>query len=289
MYIFWQLVLQQLLYLLRPKTIVEVGAEAGNTTQLLLGFCQMEGGVVHSIDPLPRFDVAAWKAKYGDCLVVHQKPSLEALPAIGACDLALIDGDHNWYTVFHELKLIEASSTKAGRVLPVMTFHDIGWPYGRRDLYYNPELIPAEFRQPSEKKSIRPGISELQEVGGINAHLWNAVSENTPRNGVLTAVEDFAKESSQELELTVIPGFHGLGVLVPVKWKSENQRLGDFLADLKLSPAMIGYVELLERNRVELLMELGQLREAYAKLEAQWRAFLMQANSPLSFKATVAY
>ena len=26
--------------------------------------------------------------------------------------------------------------------------HDVGWPYGRRDLYYAPEQIPEEFRQP---------------------------------------------------------------------------------------------------------------------------------------------
>jgi hypothetical protein len=26
-------------------------------------------------------------------------------------------------------------------------FHDVGRPYGRRDMYYQPETVPPEFRQ----------------------------------------------------------------------------------------------------------------------------------------------
>ncbi len=51
----------------------------------------------------------------------------------------------------------------------------------------------------------------------MNWDLYNAIQENTPRNGLLTAAEDFIKESELELELeTVNPNaFHGLGILYP--------------------------------------------------------------------------
>ena len=62
-----------------------------------------------------------------------------------AMDAALIDGDHNWYTVYNELKLLAATAREADAALPVLVLHDVGWPYGRRDLYYAPEQIPEEY------------------------------------------------------------------------------------------------------------------------------------------------
>ena len=71
-------------------------------------------------------------------------------------DVVLIDGDHNWYTVFNELRLIEEMSRLKGFPMPLVMFHDIGWPYGRRDMYYNPSDIPEEFRQPIGKGGLMP-------------------------------------------------------------------------------------------------------------------------------------
>ena len=61
-------------------------------------------------------------------------------------DAALVDGDHNWYTVYNELKMLAATARDAGAPLPLLIMHDVCWPYGRRDLYYAPERIPEEFR-----------------------------------------------------------------------------------------------------------------------------------------------
>ena len=72
-------------------------------------------------------------------------------------DAALIDGDHNWYTVYNELQLLAEVAREAGAPLPVLIMHDVGWPYGRRDLYYAPEQIPEEFRQPYAQRGMRPG------------------------------------------------------------------------------------------------------------------------------------
>ena len=66
------------------------------------------------------------------------------------------------------------------------------WPYGRRDLYYQPDTIPAEFRHPFAEKGIVRGQSRLAEVGGLNSRNYqNALEEGGPKNGVLTAIEDF--------------------------------------------------------------------------------------------------
>jgi hypothetical protein len=116
-------------------------------------------------------------------------------PASGF-DCILIDGDHNWYTVFNELRLI--------RELPLVRpggfifLHDVGWPYGRRDLYYQPDTIPAEFRHPFAQKGMIRGQSELAEVGGFNSHYNNALREGGPKNGVLASIEDFLAQHPQD-------------------------------------------------------------------------------------------
>ena len=68
-----------------------------------------------------------------------------------------------------------------------MVLHDVLWPYGRRDLYYAPEQIPEEFRQPYAEQGMRPGTKKLLERGGLNPTMYNALEEGGPRNGVMTA------------------------------------------------------------------------------------------------------
>ena len=72
-----------------------------------------------------------------------------------------------------------------------MMFHDVAWPHARRDTYYVPERIPEEHRQPLAHEvylvAIEPGVSE---DGGL-AFIWAAEREGGPRNGTLTAIEDF--------------------------------------------------------------------------------------------------
>ena len=66
--------------------------------------------------------------------------------------MRLVDGDHNWFTVYHELKMLADGARQARAPLPIIIMHDVFWPYGRRDLYYEPERVPEEFRQPYENE-----------------------------------------------------------------------------------------------------------------------------------------
>ena len=136
MYYFWDTVIQPVLEILQPKTIVEIGSDQGHNTENLLEYCQQQNAKLHVIDPWPKYEISDWEEEYGESVVFHLSLSLNALPLVEQCDLVLIDGDHNWYTVFNELKLIEKLSDKQSQPFPLILLHDIGWPYGRRDLYY---------------------------------------------------------------------------------------------------------------------------------------------------------
>ena len=211
--------------------------------------------MLHAIDPAPKFDLAAWQARHGDRFVFHATSSLEALPQIEPYDAVLIDGDHNWYTVFHELKIIEAQCAVHQAPFPLVLFHDIDWPYGRRDLYYDPDAIPEAFRHPYARQGVRPGDSGLQQHGGYSANLFHATTEGTPRNGVRTAIEDFLEQTPLTLDFIAVPGFHGLGVLFPKTLRTAHPALGQALDDWTLPPPLRRYIERLESARVHVSVQ----------------------------------
>ncbi|MFB5269068.1 class I SAM-dependent methyltransferase [Paenibacillus enshidis] len=211
----------------RPKSIVEIGAFSGLNTAKLLDYCKYTDSVCHVIDPLPQFDVESMKALYGEKFVLHQDLSLAALLNIEYYDMVLIDGDHNWYTVYHELKQISEMAEKTGQ-FPIVFLHDTAWPYARRDMYYDPENIPEAFRHPYDSKGIVPGSSELVE-GGANTGFNNATHEYGEQNGVLTAIEDFMKQSSIPLRLHLLQANFGLGILLPAD--SQLNPIISFIVD----------------------------------------------------------
>jgi hypothetical protein len=251
---FWETVIGPVLDAVQPKIIVEIGSDQGGNTVNLLGFCGRTGATLHVIDPAPKYDASKWQESHEE-LVFHEDLSLNALPSIEDFDVVLIDGDHNWYTVFNELQTIERLCDERGQDFPLVVLHDTGWPYGRRDLYYDPDSIPQEHRKPHKKKGMLPGVPDLVEVGGMNHYLNNALRENEPKSGVLTAVEDFLESSRQELELLELPGIHGLGILTPVRLKKGNPDLARLLGEMDFSPFVMRYVDGIESARLELQID----------------------------------
>lgn len=258
MYRFWDAVIKPLLDILQPQNIVEIGAESGANTEKLLEYCAEKGAVLYSIDPYPQFDIKLWEEKHGVSFVFFQALSLNALPLIEQMDLVLIDGDHNWYTVYQELKLIEKRAQSSKNRFPVTVLHDVGWPYGRRDLYYNPENIPEAFRKPYKKKGLKLESPELMEEGGLNVHLNNAIYENNYQSGVLTAVEDFINDSSFSLHLVFLPPFHGLGLLFPMELKNDHA-FTQFIDAFCSSEQLLRLMEQVEKNRLQLLIDKAEL------------------------------
>ncbi len=188
--------------------VCEIGASEGQGTHKLLEIDSIDIAVV---DPCLDTDLSQ-KFRDNKRISLCQGLSLDVLGRISnQFDCFLIDGDHNWYTVYNELRLIDERGliTEGGTIF----FHDVCWPYGRRDMYYQPEQIPKEFVHPYEKQGIVYGQSELSSRSKVNAEYYNAVYEGGPRNGVLTAIEDFLKESVGQYRFFCLKKEFGLGVL----------------------------------------------------------------------------
>jgi hypothetical protein len=199
------------------KHVVEIGAEYGGMSSLLADFVAENDGSLTSIDPSPKPEFLEWVAANPHVRHVP-KPSLLAFGEISDVDAWLVDGDHNWFTVYHELKQIDAISRRDGK--PLLAFlHDICWPSGRRDMYYAPTQIPAEFLHPHDfQAGAFPGESPLVANRGFRGmgHFAWAKHEGGPRNGVMTAIEDFLEEARAEgrgLAFAEVPAVFGLGVL----------------------------------------------------------------------------
>lgn len=236
---FWHSLMEPIFHKLEPSVVMEIGSFRGVTTRLLLEYCRSHQATLHAIDPLPQFDVDAWQAEYGGHFEFHRAKSLDVLPSIAPADIVLIDGDHNWYTVYHELQHLARSAEQHQRAFPVVLFHDIGWPYARRDLYYDPDDIPPAFRQPYQQNGIVQGQSALHPTGA-NGNRFNATTEGGRRNGVLTAVEDFIGERDDSLRLILIHGFHGLGILYPVSLKDVAPTLNTHFTNLAAGLELLG-------------------------------------------------
>lgn len=247
---FWSSLLEPLLDALEPRLILEIGADKGTTTRALLERAVAHGAVLHVIDPKPAFDPEELRREHPDSLVFHAALSLDVLPELDPVDLALIDGDHNWHTVLNELRLLEARALEQGGPAPVMALHDVGWPYGRRDLYYDPDTIPAEARRPFERRGLRPDSDELVD-DGINAHLANAARPVDAHSGVRGAVEDFIAESEQEWKLFDVPGQHGLAVLATAELLERREPVRKVLRRTSRAGFLRARVEAVERDRID--------------------------------------
>jgi GT2 family glycosyltransferase len=247
---FWDSVLRPLIGALQPERILEIGADQGTTTRVLLEQAGPHGAVVHAIDPKPNFDPAELEAEFPDLLVFHRGLSLEVLPQLGRFDFALIDGDHNWHTVLSELRLLERRALEEEGRPPVVALHDVGWPYGRRDLYYDPDNIPADKRRPYARRAIHPDSDELVDEG-INAHLANAQLPAARHSGVRGAVDDFVEESGERWKLFDVPGQHGLGILALEQTLSENEPVRELLEATAGGEFLRAQVEAVERDRIE--------------------------------------
>jgi hypothetical protein len=142
MYPFWDVAVWPLIQAVAARRRVEIGALRGDATVLML---ETLGGdtELHVIDPVPEFDPSEHERRFPGRYIFHRDLSRNVWETLPAVDVALVDGDHNWYTVDLELRMLAEASRRTGEPLPVPMLHDVLWPYGRRDLYYDPTLSPG--------------------------------------------------------------------------------------------------------------------------------------------------
>ena len=175
------------------RSVVEVGAYAGELTRLLADWAAESGrsGVGRRPRAAGAARRAAERARRGGAGA--RAPASRRSRGSSMPDAMIIDGDHNHRTVSQELRLL--AERAPGAQLPLLLLHDVGWPHGRRDDYFEPELIPEEHRQPLAGRG-EPGSApgEPGTVPGGLPYPRSAAQEGGPRNGVRTAVEDFVAE-----------------------------------------------------------------------------------------------
>jgi hypothetical protein len=243
------------------RSVVELGAYAGDLTAVLADWATGAGARVWAVDPSPQDTLIRLAAERENVELVRAT-SIAALPSLPAVDAVVIDGDHNYFTVSEELRLIDAADGD----LPLVLLHDVCWPHGRRDDYYAPE-----HRQPiAEGGGLFPGDPGIRP--GALPYRAAAAREGGPRNGVLTAVEDFVA-ARPGVQLAVIPAFFGLGVL----WSRDApwaDTVGAVVAPWDRNPLLAR----LERNRVYHLasahLKVGIERRRTERREAVLRRIL---------------
>ena len=251
------------------RTVAEIGAEHGLFTAELLAWAAPDGMRVTAVDPSPQPRLLELAAAQTD-LELIVATSHAALPEIDLPDAVIIDGDHNYFTVSEELRLI--GERAPGAELPLLLVHDVGWPLGRRDTYADPERIPPEHRQPiAERGLLAPGNPGLAERGLYYEGV--AAAEGGPRNGVLTAVEDFLAERPG-LRLAVVAPFFGLAVVwhPDAAWASELEAA---IAPWDRNPVL----ERVEAKRVDhLVAEFEGLQEIDAMRSEDYELQFLLAN-----------
>jgi methyltransferase family protein len=228
------------------RSVAEVGAFAGDFTRVLVDWAAGAGARVLAIDPAPQAALIDLAGEFAELELIRTS-SLEALAQAPLPDAVLIDGDHNYFTVSHELEVIGRRAATAP--LPLLFFHDVCWPHGRRDDYFDARQIPADQRRPvaGEAGGLYPGDPGLRH--GALPYPHSAAQEGGPGNGVLTAVEDFVRGRA-DLRLVVVPAFFGLGVVWHAGIAGAAQ-LGRVLDPWDRNPIL----ERLEANRVHHLAE----------------------------------
>jgi hypothetical protein len=249
------------------STVTEIGAEGGEMTSMLLDYVKQRGGWMTSIDPAPSA-VAEALLRNTPFGVLHRDISIRAIPSCPPTDVYFIDGDHNYFTVLQELLLIERMQLTAGKPF-LAILHDVGWPWASRDLYYNPDVIPEEFRQPySWDRGLTLDNTGTIEGGFRGCGGWAcALEEGGERNGVRKAAEDFIVARGGMIRMALIPGVFGLGILYSTSapWSGSLQNQ---LAPFDRNPLL----EKLERNRLENYLRVIELQDERSVVENQEEA-----------------
>jgi hypothetical protein len=248
----------QLLDAVSARSTIEIGVEHGPMSAYLAKRAVGNGGQHHGIDPSPA--QAANSYFDGVSAILHQGTSLEVLPTLPLADAYFIDGDHNYYTVKHELELIcrahgERPSTQTARPFPLLLLHDTGWPCGRRDFYYNPATIPADSLHPhSFDKGVHPRLKTVVD-GGLRGEGAFAVAlhQGGPKNGVLTAIEDVLA-AQPDLCLAQIPCIYGFGIVT-------SRTVAQTIAPLLPTPETLDLLARMERNRLDLYIRVIELQD----------------------------
>lgn len=130
--------------------------------------------------------------------------TLNMLVDLNEYDAIFLDDDPNWYTTYTELNIIKQNNND----FPLVFICNNVFPHKYRDSYSNPEIIPDEFKHEFSKEL------SLDNNIKIRDGFYHAIEENTDKNGVSSAINDFLAENSS-IGIMNIKFLNGIVILYP--------------------------------------------------------------------------
>ncbi|MEE0024321.1 hypothetical protein [Methanobrevibacter sp.] len=221
------------------------------------------------INAILKYDATFTQINTNDSECISENP-LDSLQKLENYDAIFIDDDSNWYTVFNELNII----SKTNKEFPLVFICNNNFPNKRRDSYSNPKIIPNNFRQ---KYAEELPIYYNNEKIIINDGFFHACEENTPKNGVLTAIEDFLNENSH-IGMIKINCIKEICILYPKLQVNDkrisiiNKEIQNEIIDVDVSDKiienqiLISYInkyQLSNNNRINKETEISSIIEEY--------------------------
>jgi hypothetical protein len=258
--------IEPLINALEPSSICEIGSDQGMTTTLLTQYCKKKGSILHSVDPC----FPATK-RVDENTYLHSCLSTDYLASAEFSDIYFLDGDHNYYTVSSELKLI---CTKKPSDQPCIIFlHDVGWPWGKFDMYYDQENIPESHRKATTLSPLLSLFTRAKTDHGEGlpmSGLRVALSDDQP-TGISAAIEELL-EAEVGWEYMAIPSVFGLGILF--HRGGGAAALNDELDRLKaMFERFNPFLSILEFNRIALLEKINQSGFIWAQQQGVIREY----------------
>ncbi|WP_406532114.1 hypothetical protein [Methanobrevibacter sp.] len=218
------------------EKVLVIGLSNNSILDELITFCIDNHSLLYTIDSeisiydlIKEEDDSNIVIEYIKENVKHfEESSLNILPNLESFDVVFINGDPNWYTVYNELNLIKKNNSN----FPLVFVCNNRYPHKRRDSYMNPDNIPEEYKH--ECCNNLPIIFEEDEEikhAMVEDGFCHAIYQNTPKNGVLTAVEDFLNQNPHLTLLDINP-LEGV-TLIYKDTNISHDRINKILAEEK--------------------------------------------------------
>lgn len=260
--LFWMDIIKPLLLHAEAQHLVEIGADLGNHTRLLIRYCDVANGTLTVVEPFVSAELREIVSRSKNVSLLEAK-SQEALPLLeGPVDAVLLEGDLNYHTVYGDLSGLANVAERQGAPFPLIFLRATGWPYARRDMYYDPDDLPGHAVHGYRFIGMTHWSPELVP-GMINQPFANAEREGGQRNGVLTAAEDFVREAPLALRLITLPIHNGLSIIYPERSTADlfvRAQIGSGPLLLRL----LETVEVARLNSIVVNLEATQAEHRYA-------------------------
>ena len=223
MFPFWEVAVAPVLEAARARRIVEIGALRGENTELMLDRPRARRRAARhrpGAGLRPGRARAALRRAGTSSTGTSASTCSPTLPADGRGPRSTATTTGTRCTTSCAL-LARGAPARAGAPLPVLILHDVGWPYGRRDLYYDPEHDPGGVPPAVRAGRHAPGPqAAAPDGGGLNPTMCNAEMEGGPRNGVMTGARRLhGRARPAAAAASCCPIYFGLAIVV------EEERL----------------------------------------------------------------